>query len=122
MRRTASRRLLGPLALALMLALAVTAAPAAAKGPVQNYPFRCTAQAGKGPPSPHVRAFCAKSGAGERLNPVGSSPSPATGAGGGDGAGLVAGGVIAFTLILVGGMVYTLRRGGSGGPRPAPLS
>ena len=76
MRRTASRRLLGPLALALMLALAVTAAPAAAKGPIQNYPNRCTAQAGKGPPPPHVRAFCAKSASGGRLNPVGSSARP----------------------------------------------
>ena len=120
MSRTASRTLKsGLVPLAIVLSLAILAAPAAAKAPVFNYPNRCEPTVGKGQQPPHIRAVCARSttSTAPRTTPVADTR------GGSDTAGFIAGSLVTFTVLVVGAMfVMVIRRGGPGEGRAAPQS
>jgi len=107
----------GLTSLAILLALAILAVPAAAKAPVFNYPNRCEPTVGKGQQPPHIRAVCARSttSSAPSVTPVADTR------GGSDTGAFIAGSLVTFTVLVVGAMfVMVIRRGGPGEGRAAP--
>jgi hypothetical protein len=119
MSRTATRSLKpGLTSLAIVLALAILAVPAAAKAPVFNYPNRCEPTAGKGQQPPHIRAVCARSttSAAPRATPAGGEH------GGSDTAAFIAGSLVTFTVLVAGAMLAMVLRRDAGEGRAEPQS